>query len=242
VKKPFSKVFFLQIKTPKGENFMNRKPFVFSMLLLPILTLTLWSISFATPISIKVGDEIKISGQTPYATVSGGRGGPYTAYSPKGYWDNFLTFCLEVDEYLNFSNAFLVGNISTATDNGGKNTNKGDPLSDFTAYIYTKTVSGAFIDKLDYVQYAIWYEEGEIDSLTQNLQLFYDSEHSNYINSGWSGLGNVRVINLTDLSGNKMQDLIVSVPEPPASATLFFGIGLIGVAGFYGNRTSFKRG
>jgi hypothetical protein len=231
-------------ETPKGGNFMNRKLFAFSMLLLPTLTLTLWSISFATPIPINVGDEIKISGQTPYATVSGGRGGPYTASSPKGSWENFLTFCLEIDEYLNFSSTFIAGNISTATDNGGKNTNAGDPLSYFTAYIYTKAVSGAFAqDQLDDVQYAIWYEEEEIawSSLPQAAQSFFNQQKDNFSISGWNGLGNVRVINLTDLSGNKKQDLIVSVPEPPASATLVFGIGLIGFAGFYGNKTRFKK-
>ena len=223
---------------------MNRKPFVFSILLLPIFTLTLWSISFATPIPIKIGDEIKISGQTPYATVSGGRGGPYTASSPRGFWDNFLTFCLEVDEYLNFSNTFLVGNISTATDNGGKNTDAGDSLSYFTSYIYSKAVRGVFAqDQLDYVQYAIWYEEEEIawSSLPQAAQLFFNQEKAHYASSGWNGLGNVRVINLTDLSGNKKQDLIVSVPESPAAAMLIFGMGLIGFASFNRNRARFKR-
>jgi hypothetical protein len=109
--------------------------------------------------------------------------------------------------------------------------------------MYTKAVNGAYGgDQLDDVQYSIWYEEEEIEwnVLPQASKDFYNQEKYSYGISGWSGLGNVRVINLTDLSGNKKQDLIVSVPESPAAATLILGIGLIAFAKFNGNRTRFK--
>jgi hypothetical protein len=166
---------------------------VFSILFLYVFTFAMGTNTFATPIPIKVGEKIQISGGAMfYATISGGRGGPYTAFSPHSSWENFLAFCLKIDEYLNFSSTFLVSGITKAADNGGKNANAGDPLNDLTAYINIKAVNYAY---------------------------------------GGDQLDDVRVINLTDLSGALRQDLLVTTPVPEPNLMLLFGIGIVGVAG-----------
>ncbi len=218
---------------------MNQKTIVWSLLLSLLILLTAGMNAYAIPIS--VGDKIILSdGLGPKASISGGRGGAYNASSPDNLWEDFITYCLEIDEYLNFGGTFEVGGITTVADRGGKNTDAGDVLNDFTAYLYTQTVNGVFSEEeLDDVQFAIWREEDEL-SLSDEYQPFYDQQKDNFKASGWTGLGNVRVINLTDASGNYRQDLLVTAPVPEPATMLLFGAGLIGLAGF-GRKKLFKK-
>ena len=130
---------------------MNRNLLAWSILFLFLFTLTVGTSVFATPIPINVGDEIILSdGPGPSAIISAGRGGAYNASSPDNSWDDFITFCLEINERVNFGGTFQVGNITTFADRGGvggQNANGVDELSPFTAYLYTQAVNGAFDDE-----------------------------------------------------------------------------------------------
>ncbi len=187
---------------------------------------------WAMPLPIKVNDEIVFNdGPGTNAYIFGvGYGGAYWASSPDTQWGTFMTFCLEADEYLSYNNTFYVGGITTEAQRGGVNTNGGDPLDPFTAWIYTQAINGAYsTDQLDDVQYAIWITEGEIGYLSASAQSFYNQEYAAYLASGWSGLGSVRVLNIVDASGNFAQDVLASVPEP--GVALLLGMGLLGIMG-----------
>jgi hypothetical protein len=124
-------------------------------------------------------------------------------------------------------------------------------LDPFSAYLYHQAVSDAYgDDQLDDVQYAIWYIEGEIgyddlpgiDTNPDTPKGFYAAQNTLFASSGWTGLENVRVLNIVDLSGRASQDVLVesSFPTPEPATMLLLGAGLIGLGGL-GRRKLFKR-
>jgi PKD repeat protein len=201
-------------------------------LLLLLVTLLLFTVvldtnGFAAPIPIQAGDAIRFSDPDgPNAFVPAGMGGPFTASSPSSEWPSFLTFSLETNEDLVLGATFYVDDISTeakAGGAGGQDTPTGDTLDPFSAYLYNQAVNGIYnVNQLDDVQYAIWYIEGEIDyaelpgdvSDPATPKGFYAAQNTAFGSSGWTGLGNVRILNLVDSSGQPSQDVLVeAVPE-----------------------------
>src|SRR5687768_8101779 len=159
---------------------------------------------------------------------------------------SFVSFCLQMTEYINFTSAFNVDAISTfaVSDpvlNGGNPLDlHRDYLSAQTAYLYTEfrqgTLSGYYygsgpsrVTSANSLQKAIWMFEQEIPIVGSNPFVMLAN---NAISLGtWSGIGNVRVMNLSR-NGEEAQDQLMLVPgrditEVPEPASLIlFGSGV----------------
>jgi hypothetical protein len=156
---------------------------------------------------------------------------------------SFVSFCLQQTEYINFVNAFNVDSISSyaisdPVSRGGDAEGK-DYLSAQTAFLYTQFREGT-LTGYDYagpnrwqsannLQNAIWMFEQEIPTILSNQFVMLAN---NAVSLGaWSGLGNVRVMNLS-LNGVESQDQLMLVPgrdiaEVPEPASLIlFGSGV----------------
>ena len=154
----------------------------------------------------------------------------------------FISFCLQHTEYLNFTDQFHVDAISTYTisdpaSHGGDVDGK-DYLSAHTAFLYTQfregTLSGYNYSgterwsSADLLQNAFWMFEQEIAMNISNP--FVVLANSAIDLGAWSGLGDVRVMNIS-LNGVESQDLltllpaegITAVPEP--ASLILFGSG-----------------
>lgn len=156
---------------------------------------------------------------------------------------SFISFCLQMTEYINFTSAFNVDAISTYAMSdpvslGGDAFGR-DYLSPQTAFLYTKFRQGT-LSGYDYtgpnrvlsannLQYAFWMFEQEIPTIPSNPFVMLAN---NAISLGtWSGIGNVRVMNLSR-NGVESQDQLMLVPNrdiaevPEPASLILFGSGV----------------
>jgi len=182
-----------------------------------------------------------------------GNGGEFTL-SPNQDLENitaetgpFQTFCIEKQEYIGLGGTYDVI-VSTEAIGGGINNGPdgplgGDPLDPMTAYLYTQFRAGTLagynytpgperVASAGALQRVIWFIEDEASQmwLPGSLEdIFYTAAQ----NSGWTNIGNVRVLNLyapTHL-GDKCyakQDQLVLVPAPGAIMLGSIGMTLVG--------------
>ncbi len=159
----------------------------------------------------------------------------------------FQTFCIEKQEYIGIGGTYDVM-VSTEAIGGGINNGPngplgGDPLDPMTAYLYTKFRAGTLAG-YDYnpasgrsasagaLQKVIWFIEDE-EPKTWVSGSLEDIFYSAAKNSGWTNIGNVRVLNLYAqgrLGDNccAKQDQLVLVPAPGAILLGGIGITLVG--------------
>lgn len=188
--------------------------------------------------AVSVGDQIKFADGP-----GGGNGGSFliTDYNSAGtvVKGSFYAFCVERDEYMNFSSFFRVDDISTEARDGGIAGGSPDPLDVKTAWLYTQYIESPSV--LDAVagwtaanaevrgtamQNAIWFIEQELTSVSGLASNLVTAA----TNAGWTNTGRVKILNVETLSGGWAQDqlYITPVPEPEIYAMMAAGLGLMG--------------
>jgi hypothetical protein len=144
--------------------------------------------------------------------------------------NQFLTFCVEDNEFISFGATYNVA-FNTAAVNGGVGGGNPDPLDPRTACLYTRFMDGSLSSVSgftygatasgDALQQAIWYIEEEIPSLPAGLST---TLYNSAVSAGWTDIGSVRVLNLTDSNGGPSQDVLVMVPLPSGIALATVGL------------------
>ena len=169
--------------------------------------------------------------------------------SGPGAGGSFKSFCLEMNEtFSSHTQNLYVKSVSDATQNAlgpvNSTTASGgatgsDPLSAQTAYLFTQFFNNqaayAGTESLaNSMQRAVWFLEGELSSLADAQATAWVTAANNAVSTGaWSGLGNVRVLNLytnaayTSHSQDQLY-MVTAVPEPQTYALMLAGLGLIG--------------
>ncbi|MEP0842393.1 MAG: hypothetical protein HRF43_06745 [Phycisphaerae bacterium] len=168
----------------------------------------------------------------------------------QGVANSFQTFCLELTEHadtpvdINVNERFINeadGSPAGAGSHAVLGSKPfGDNLDQRTAYLYTKFAQGTLAG-YDYtpgagrgasaasLQLAIWVIEEEIPSTSDALALAFIADANNAVASGaWSGIGLVRVLNLS-LHGyprSFRQDVPYLLPVPGAALLVVLGLGL----------------
>ena len=141
---------------------------------------------------------------------------------------SFVTFCLEQNEYINLTEAFYVGAVSTSTISALA---APDPLDPRTAWLITQYLSGAFgvsIAVHNALQAAIWFIENEPAGVNNGYVALATL-------AAPTTLGNVRVLNLyRNVNGTLVhaQDQLVTVTEtiPEPATMMLMSMGLLGFA------------
>lgn len=195
------------------------------------------------------GPQVKFLDTDPWSGTSAG--GPFELqainFTPVGLGlhgaqaNAFMSFCVEKNEYISNGKTFNV-EFNTAAVGGGFGGGNPDPLDEETAFLYTMFMNGSlstlvgdfsYLDGAsgDAMQDAVWYFEQENSapadgSLADKLV----DLASGAVDSGsWSGIGNVRIMNLTKLGGGDAQDQLVMIPLPSAAGLALMGFGTIAI-------------
>lgn len=185
------------------------------------------------------------TGTISTSAISALPGGEFTITPATGYLGetglaadlssgSFQTFCMEVNEHFSPGGTYGM-NINTVSILGGSGgpTYILDPRTAFlysnfrhmtlTGYDYTLAGRQASAGQL---QAAIWFIQGGQSGGANNA--FVALADAAILSGAWSGIGDVRVLNVYGLNGALGQDQLTIVPTPGAGALL--GLATLAIA------------
>jgi hypothetical protein len=160
--------------------------------------------------------------------------------------ESLQTFCLELDEHTYNPVNIRVSTQNAALDDfgshaygGGVNTNDGDDLDPVTAYLYTQFAQGT-LSNYDYtpgagrsnsaglLQQTIWYIEDEYTNYTPAGQVasWISEAEAAIEGKNWTGIGDVRVLQMCKADGVNKQDFLYLMPVPVPAAALLALLGM----------------
>jgi hypothetical protein len=181
--------------------------------------------SFLTPTLAQAG-PIVAGDYVVLRDGPGNTGGGEFSMFVNGSVTSFITFCLQRTEYIAFGREFLVRSVTTYADDLGGN----DYISSKTAWLYTQARNGTLAGyshtqaAANLLQNAIWYFENEIKLASPSSNIFVRLANQ-AVDNGFSGIGNVRVVNLFLPNGQRAQDqLILAVPGPTSLIVAISGL------------------
>ncbi len=183
-------------------------------------------------------DGAGVISSSPFAS---GNGGEFTVTPSAGYLGqmglpadlsmaSFQTFCMETNEQFSPGGSYsMCINIDAiAGGNGGPSY----PLQPETAYLYYNFRMGT-LTGFDYgagrqasagqLQQAIWFLQGGQSGGVNNG--FVALAVGAVAGGSWSGIGDVRVLNVYNDNGSRAQDQLTIIPTPGAAALM--GVGML---------------
>lgn len=219
------------------------------------------SICLSLLFAIQAFGSIQVGNTIVFQNGPGSPGGEFgVALAATPNDTEMITFCVERNEYINFSDTFLVDSIETYADAGGVGGGPNDPLDARTAWLYynfnhgtllnytsglINDFSGNRVSSANALQDAVWFLEQELTSAGVGaafVQAANDewNDYAGGTNLTYSGnmqdaIDRVRIMNISWSSGartgQRAQSQLFEVPEP-GTIVIWSALGLLGMAGY----------
>ena len=205
-----------------------------------ILGAVLSSAPLAYADSIAVGDSVRFTGSL--GTLGGG------AFLVQDITNvavpDFVTFCVQESQYINYGSAFRVGSITDYADDAGGP----DVIEAETTWImsnFSRGLLGAYSS--NDIQWSIWKLEGEQSGDWGNSAALINMAHLGVL-GGWTNDG-VKVLNLFWGDGTPAQDQLVYLPDPPTvtsevpepGTVVLLGTGAVALLGYRRRRSASRK-